>query len=58
VLADTLVAGGVAVERAPDVAAYLLAAYEGALLLARAQRSLAVFDAVDAQIRRAALVSD
>jgi TetR/AcrR family transcriptional repressor of lmrAB and yxaGH operons len=54
-LADTLVAGGVAEERAPDVAAFLLAAYEGALLLARAQRSLAVFDAVDAQIRRAAL---
>jgi len=56
-LGETLVAGGIGAEAAPDLAAYLIAAYEGALMLARAQRSLAVFEAVDAQIRRSALSS-
>lgn len=36
-------------------ARFLLASYEGAVLLGRAERSLAVFDAADVMIRRAVL---
>ncbi|WHU47127.1 TetR/AcrR family transcriptional regulator [Gordonia sp. L191] len=51
-LADILHSAGIdAEDRARDVARYLLSAYEGAVLLGRAQHSLAVFDGVDEIIR-------
>lgn len=43
-LADLLAAGGIAASRAPQLAAMLLAVAEGAVVLARAERDITVFD--------------
>lgn len=55
-IADGLVGEGAGPEAARESAAWILAAYEGAVLLARSQRSTAVLDAsarrVEAEIER------
>ena len=48
-LAELLAAGGVGDDRAASLAALLIATSEGGVLLARAERDLAVFDAVAAE---------
>jgi TetR/AcrR family transcriptional repressor of lmrAB and yxaGH operons len=48
-LAELLVAGGVPAERGPGVAATLIASSEGAVILARADRTLEPFDLVAAE---------
>jgi len=48
-LAELLVAGGVDADRAASLAAMLIGASEGGVLLARAEREIAVFDAVAAE---------
>ena len=48
-LAELLTAGGVPADRAGALAALLIGASEGGVLLARAERDLAVFDAVTAE---------
>jgi TetR/AcrR family transcriptional repressor of lmrAB and yxaGH operons len=48
-IADLLAAGGVDADRAASLAALLIGASEGGVLLARAERDLAVFDAVAAE---------
>ncbi|SFR71134.1 transcriptional regulator, TetR family [Agromyces sp. CF514] len=48
-LAELLAEGGVGPDRSPGLAAMLLGASEGAVVLARAERDLAVFDAVAAE---------
>ncbi len=50
-LAEILHTAGVPEASSSQQAQFLLAAYEGAVLLGRARRSLAAFDAVDAVIR-------
>lgn len=54
-LADILRSAGMPEGRCAEQARFLLASYEGAVLLGRAQHSLAVFDAVDGVIRSAVL---
>jgi len=49
-LASRLAAGGVSEARAPALAAMLISACEGAVILARAERSLEPFDAVAAEL--------
>ena len=48
-LAELLAAGGVDADRAASLAAMLIGASEGGVLLARAEREIAVFDAVAAE---------
>ena len=48
-LAELLTAGGVSADRAAPLAAMLVGASEGGVLLARAERDIAVFDAVAAE---------
>ena len=48
-LAELLAAGGVGADRAAPLAAMLIGASEGGVLLARAERDIAVFDAVAAE---------
>ncbi|KRE30494.1 TetR/AcrR family transcriptional regulator [Agromyces sp. Soil535] len=48
-LAELLAAGGVGADRAASLAALLIGASEGGVLLARAERDVAVFDAVAAE---------
>ena len=48
-LAELLAAGGVGADRAASLAAMLIGASEGGVLLARAERDIAVFDAVAAE---------
>ena len=54
-LADILRSGGMPAAGSLKQAQFLLSAYEGAVLLGRAQHSLAVFDAVDEVIRSTVL---
>lgn len=56
-LEDLLVAGGVAPARGAALAASLIAALEGAIVIARAQRSLEIFDRV-AEEQVAAIVRE
>ncbi|HEY8281967.1 MAG TPA: TetR/AcrR family transcriptional regulator [Leifsonia sp.] len=57
-LADLLVAGGIPAEGGPGLASMLVAVAEGAVILARAERDIAVFDAAAGEavnaLRRAA----
>jgi AcrR family transcriptional regulator len=50
-LADVLVAGGVDDDRGDDVATLVLAACEGAVVMCRAERSLAPLDRVESSLR-------
>ena len=49
-LAELLATGGVRTDRAASLAAMLIGASEGGVLLARAERNIAVFDAVAAEV--------
>jgi len=49
-LAELLAAGGVDSDRAASLAAMLIGASEGGVLLARAERDIAVFDAMAAEV--------
>jgi len=51
-LAELLIAGGVARTRAPGLAALMISTFEGATVLARAEKSLAPFDLAASEVQR------